>query len=130
MFKCAHVEGGQAERTQTLFPGRVQHQERLPGQGHLCPVRTTICLSGNISSLGFTQMSNHHFFVTSKHYGSLFYLLYVQGLCLVDDRVNNVNFFSNRLFEWLVTFINNSICADKSTWANFIGEHFSVFEFL
>nr|XP_019941478.1 PREDICTED: unconventional myosin-XIX [Paralichthys olivaceus] len=25
------------------------------------------------------------------------------------------------LFEWLVTFINNSICADKSTWCNFIG---------
>ncbi|XP_051903351.1 unconventional myosin-XIX [Hippocampus zosterae] len=26
-----------------------------------------------------------------------------------------------KLFEWLVTFINNSICADKSTWCNFIG---------
>lgn len=26
-----------------------------------------------------------------------------------------------QLFEWLVTFINNSICADKSTWTNFIG---------
>uniref|UniRef100_H3CT18 Myosin XIX n=1 Tax=Tetraodon nigroviridis TaxID=99883 RepID=H3CT18_TETNG len=26
-----------------------------------------------------------------------------------------------RLFEWLVTFINNSICADKSAWINFIG---------
>ncbi|KAM9348742.1 unconventional myosin-XIX [Symphorus nematophorus] len=26
-----------------------------------------------------------------------------------------------QLFEWLVTFINNSICADKSTWSNFIG---------
>nr|XP_054586892.1 unconventional myosin-XIX [Nothobranchius furzeri]XP_054586893.1 unconventional myosin-XIX [Nothobranchius furzeri] len=26
-----------------------------------------------------------------------------------------------RLFEWLVTFINNSICADKSSWCNFIG---------
>ncbi|XP_054481344.1 unconventional myosin-XIX [Anoplopoma fimbria] len=26
-----------------------------------------------------------------------------------------------RLFDWLVTFINNSICADKSTWCNFIG---------
>uniref|UniRef100_A0AAX7T0M1 Myosin motor domain-containing protein n=1 Tax=Astatotilapia calliptera TaxID=8154 RepID=A0AAX7T0M1_ASTCA len=26
-----------------------------------------------------------------------------------------------QLFEWLVTFINNSICADKSTWCNFIG---------
>ncbi|KAE8287982.1 Unconventional myosin-XIX [Larimichthys crocea] len=25
------------------------------------------------------------------------------------------------LFEWLVTFINNSICADKSMWCNFIG---------
>ncbi|XP_061658714.1 unconventional myosin-XIX isoform X2 [Syngnathoides biaculeatus] len=25
------------------------------------------------------------------------------------------------LFEWLVTFINSSICADKSTWCNFIG---------
>ncbi|XP_034461939.1 unconventional myosin-XIX isoform X1 [Hippoglossus hippoglossus] len=25
------------------------------------------------------------------------------------------------VFEWLVTFINNSICADKSTWCNFIG---------
>ncbi|KAG7224485.1 hypothetical protein INR49_015009 [Caranx melampygus] len=26
-----------------------------------------------------------------------------------------------QLFEWLVTFINNSMCADKSTWCNFIG---------
>ncbi|KAK2879774.1 unconventional myosin-XIX [Channa argus] len=26
-----------------------------------------------------------------------------------------------QLFEWLVTFINNSVCADKSTWCNFIG---------
>ncbi|XP_061607395.1 unconventional myosin-XIX isoform X1 [Phyllopteryx taeniolatus] len=26
-----------------------------------------------------------------------------------------------QLFEWLVTFINGSICADKSTWCNFIG---------
>ncbi|XP_074467568.1 unconventional myosin-XIX isoform X1 [Sebastes fasciatus] len=26
-----------------------------------------------------------------------------------------------QLFEWLVTFINNSICADTSTWCNFIG---------
>ncbi|XP_053187445.1 unconventional myosin-XIX isoform X1 [Scomber japonicus] len=26
-----------------------------------------------------------------------------------------------QLFEWLVTFINNSICADQSTWCNFIG---------
>eukprot|EP00066_Takifugu_rubripes_P020053 XP_011609319.1 PREDICTED: unconventional myosin-XIX [Takifugu rubripes] len=26
-----------------------------------------------------------------------------------------------RLFEWLVTFINNSICADASVWTNFIG---------
>ncbi|KAG8008254.1 Unconventional myosin-XIX [Nibea albiflora] len=26
------------------------------------------------------------------------------------------------LFEWLVTFINNSICADKSMWCNFIGK--------
>lgn len=34
--------------------------------------------------------------------------------------------FYGRLFEWLVTFINNSICADKSTWTNFIGEHFSA----
>uniref|UniRef100_A0A8D2ZDL3 Myosin XIX n=1 Tax=Scophthalmus maximus TaxID=52904 RepID=A0A8D2ZDL3_SCOMX len=25
------------------------------------------------------------------------------------------------LFEWLVTFINNSICSDQSTWSNFIG---------
>lgn len=25
------------------------------------------------------------------------------------------------LFEWLVTFINNSICADSSSWSNFIG---------
>ncbi|XP_060912196.1 unconventional myosin-XIX [Labrus mixtus] len=25
------------------------------------------------------------------------------------------------LFEWLVTLINNSICADESTWCNFIG---------
>uniref|UniRef100_A0A673AYD6 Myosin XIX n=1 Tax=Sphaeramia orbicularis TaxID=375764 RepID=A0A673AYD6_9TELE len=25
------------------------------------------------------------------------------------------------LFEWLVMFINNSICADQSTWSNFIG---------
>ncbi|CAJ1064409.1 unconventional myosin-XIX [Xyrichtys novacula] len=26
-----------------------------------------------------------------------------------------------QLFEWLVMFINNSICADESTWCNFIG---------
>ncbi|KAM8900362.1 unconventional myosin-XIX [Spinachia spinachia] len=26
-----------------------------------------------------------------------------------------------QLFDWLVTFINNSICADRSTWCNFIG---------
>ncbi|XP_070773245.1 unconventional myosin-XIX [Enoplosus armatus] len=26
-----------------------------------------------------------------------------------------------QLFDWLVTFINNSICADKSMWCNFIG---------
>ncbi|XP_032389707.1 unconventional myosin-XIX [Etheostoma spectabile] len=26
-----------------------------------------------------------------------------------------------QLFEWLVTFINNSICAETSTWCNFIG---------
>ncbi|KAM6983429.1 LOW QUALITY PROTEIN: unconventional myosin-XIX [Tautogolabrus adspersus] len=26
-----------------------------------------------------------------------------------------------QLFEWLVTLINNSICADESTWCNFIG---------
>ncbi|XP_041865157.1 unconventional myosin-XIX isoform X2 [Melanotaenia boesemani] len=26
-----------------------------------------------------------------------------------------------QLFEWLVALINNSICADKSTWCNFIG---------
>ncbi|XP_029028743.1 unconventional myosin-XIX isoform X2 [Betta splendens] len=26
-----------------------------------------------------------------------------------------------QLFEWLVTFINNSMCADSSTWYNFIG---------
>ncbi|XP_069003028.1 unconventional myosin-XIX [Embiotoca jacksoni] len=26
-----------------------------------------------------------------------------------------------QLFEWLVTFINNSICADSSMWCNFIG---------
>ncbi|XP_028277851.1 unconventional myosin-XIX [Parambassis ranga] len=26
-----------------------------------------------------------------------------------------------QLFEWLVTFINNSICADRSMWCNFIG---------
>nr|XP_046266684.1 unconventional myosin-XIX isoform X2 [Scatophagus argus] len=26
-----------------------------------------------------------------------------------------------QLFEWLVTFINNSICAAKPTWCNFIG---------
>ncbi|KAF7665621.1 hypothetical protein LDENG_00136510 [Lucifuga dentata] len=26
-----------------------------------------------------------------------------------------------QLFEWLVTFINNSICADNSAWCNFIG---------
>ncbi|KAM9728570.1 unconventional myosin-XIX isoform 1-T1 [Menidia menidia] len=26
-----------------------------------------------------------------------------------------------QLFEWVVTFINNSICAEKSTWCNFIG---------
>uniref|UniRef100_A0A8C7MY58 Myosin XIX n=1 Tax=Oncorhynchus kisutch TaxID=8019 RepID=A0A8C7MY58_ONCKI len=26
-----------------------------------------------------------------------------------------------QLFEWLVTFINDSICADHSTWCNFIG---------
>uniref|UniRef100_A0A672G6Z8 Myosin motor domain-containing protein n=1 Tax=Salarias fasciatus TaxID=181472 RepID=A0A672G6Z8_SALFA len=25
------------------------------------------------------------------------------------------------IFDWLVTFINNSICADRSTWCNFIG---------
>lgn len=31
------------------------------------------------------------------------------------------HFFPPRLFEWLVTFINNSIRADKSTWCNFIG---------
>lgn len=30
--------------------------------------------------------------------------------------------FPTRLFEWLVTFINNSVCADKSTWCNFIGK--------
>ncbi|XP_056140554.1 unconventional myosin-XIX [Lampris incognitus] len=27
----------------------------------------------------------------------------------------------SQLFEWLVTFINNSVCADNSTWINFIG---------
>uniref|UniRef100_A0A8C6SAM5 Myosin XIX n=1 Tax=Neogobius melanostomus TaxID=47308 RepID=A0A8C6SAM5_9GOBI len=27
----------------------------------------------------------------------------------------------HRLFEWLVTFINNSMCTDTSTWSNFIG---------
>lgn len=27
----------------------------------------------------------------------------------------------DRLFEWLVAFINNSICADTSAWTNFIG---------
>lgn len=26
-----------------------------------------------------------------------------------------------QLFEWLVSFINDSICADNSTWCNFIG---------
>ncbi|XP_023818383.1 unconventional myosin-XIX isoform X2 [Oryzias latipes] len=26
-----------------------------------------------------------------------------------------------QLFEWLVSFINSSICADKSTWSSFIG---------
>ncbi|KAI4878119.1 hypothetical protein NFI96_025561, partial [Prochilodus magdalenae] len=26
-----------------------------------------------------------------------------------------------QLFEWLVTFINNSMCADSSKWCNFIG---------
>lgn len=26
-----------------------------------------------------------------------------------------------QLFEWLVTFINNSMCADNSKWSNFIG---------
>ncbi|XP_034539617.1 unconventional myosin-XIX [Notolabrus celidotus] len=26
-----------------------------------------------------------------------------------------------QLFDWLVTFINNSICADETTWCNFIG---------
>ncbi|XP_056601484.1 unconventional myosin-XIX [Triplophysa dalaica] len=26
-----------------------------------------------------------------------------------------------QLFEWLVTFINNSMCADSSIWSNFIG---------
>ncbi|CAN9501609.1 unnamed protein product [Ophioblennius macclurei] len=26
-----------------------------------------------------------------------------------------------QIFDWLVAFINNSICADKSTWCNFIG---------
>ncbi|XP_022062784.2 unconventional myosin-XIX [Acanthochromis polyacanthus] len=26
-----------------------------------------------------------------------------------------------QLFEWMVAFINNSICADKSSWCNFIG---------
>lgn len=30
-------------------------------------------------------------------------------------------FFSDRLFEWLVAFINNSMCADNSKWCNFIG---------
>ncbi|XP_049598684.1 unconventional myosin-XIX [Syngnathus scovelli] len=39
--------------------------------------------------------------------------------CLRRDCLAKVTYA--QLFEWLVTFINNSICADKSTWSNFIG---------
>lgn len=46
-FKSEDVEGGEAERAEALFPGRVQHEERLPGQGHLRPVRMWISWSNN-----------------------------------------------------------------------------------
>lgn len=42
VFKSEDVEGGEAERPQALFPGRVQHEERLSGQGHLRSVRMKI----------------------------------------------------------------------------------------
>lgn len=42
MFESEDAEGGEAERAQALFPGGVQHEERLPRQGHLRPVRTRI----------------------------------------------------------------------------------------
>lgn len=41
VFKSADAEGRQAECSQALFSGRVQHKERLPGQGHLRPVSVT-----------------------------------------------------------------------------------------
>ena len=39
VFNSEDTEGGEAKCAQALFPGRVQHEERLPGQDHLCPVR-------------------------------------------------------------------------------------------
>lgn len=42
VFESEDVEGGEAERAQALSPDRVQHEERLPGQGHLRGVRTRI----------------------------------------------------------------------------------------
>lgn len=82
-----------------MFPGRVQHEEKLHGQGHLRPVRATVSSVNNASSI---QSSLFH------------------GFCIYWSPLSP--FSPHRLFEWLVTFINNSICADKSAWINFIGK--------
>lgn len=118
MFESEDVKGRETRRAEAVLSGRVQHEERLSGQGHLCTVRRR------------TSWLNLHMWECG---GVLLKKLRV-GACFCDfnrhpdvkpSYLSSPNLsivFPNRLFEWLVTFINNSICADETTWCNFIGK--------
>lgn len=53
MSEGEDAAGRQAQRCKAVFPGGEQHQEKLPGQGHLRPVRATRSPAASIQSLMF-----------------------------------------------------------------------------
>lgn len=99
MFKSESFASRQAERCEAVFPDRVQHEEELHGQAHLCPVRATI---SSVNNADCVQSTLSH------------------GFCPHWSWASTLSPY--RLFEWLVTLINNRVCADESAWTNFIGE--------
>lgn len=71
VFMCSDIEGGQAECTQALFPGRVQYQERLSSQGHLCPVRIPVSSSALEGQTGISLLLVNN---KTAHVQSLLYI--------------------------------------------------------
>lgn len=108
MFKGEDSAGREAKRVQTLLPGGVRREEGLPGQSRLRPVRT------GVSPRSYDNVLVNVLVAIIIEVFVFSLLICCHILC----------FILSRLFEWLVTFINNSICADKSTWCNFIGKWF------